>query len=170
MNDIVGGLEFVLKLQEEARSGGDEHKGINNEEGWLLRDEALSNSSTEKDKTIASLERKRNKNLTSDVDELKSVVTSLLKDKISEHNLNNNPVRGPTSTYIPTPTPILYSPRMNSFEKLQMMHSILVHHVPLGPNTVRVWVDTMKIPNSFLWRPTSNIIVIDDAVDTTTVE
>lgn len=47
MNDIVGGLEFVLKLQEEARSGGDEHKGINNEEGWLLRDEALSNSSTE---------------------------------------------------------------------------------------------------------------------------
>ena len=45
--------------------------------------------------------------------------------------------------------------------------SVLVHHVPLGPNAVRVWVDTVKIPNSFLWRPTSDIIVIDDALGTT---
>ncbi|TYK14770.1 uncharacterized protein E5676_scaffold1610G00080 [Cucumis melo var. makuwa] len=45
--------------------------------------------------------------------------------------------------------------------------SVLVHHVPLGPNAVRVWVDTVKISNSFLWRPTSDIIVIDDALGTT---
>ncbi|KAE8649332.1 receptor-like protein kinase FERONIA [Cucumis sativus] len=47
MNDIEEGLEFVLKLQEEGRNGGDEHNGINNEEGWILRDEALSDSSSE---------------------------------------------------------------------------------------------------------------------------
>ena len=28
--------------------------------------------------------------------------------------------------------------------------SILVHHVPLGPNVVRVWVDTVKIPKFLL--------------------
>ncbi|KAE8649287.1 hypothetical protein Csa_014769, partial [Cucumis sativus] len=45
--------------------------------------------------------------------------------------------------------------------------SILVSHVPLGPNVVRVWVDTVKIPNFFLWRRTSDIIVIDNVVGTT---
>lgn len=39
-------------------------------------------TSTQKDKTIASLKSKCN-NLTSDVDDLKNVVASLLKDKVN---------------------------------------------------------------------------------------
>ena len=39
-------------------------------------------TSIQKDKTITSLEKKCD-NLTSDVDELKSVVASLLKDKVN---------------------------------------------------------------------------------------
>lgn len=37
----------------------------------------------------------------------------------------------------------------------------LVHHIPLGPNAVRVWVDTVRKPGSFLWMPTSDMVVID---------
>ncbi|TYK05035.1 uncharacterized protein E5676_scaffold143G002920 [Cucumis melo var. makuwa] len=30
----------------------------------------------------------------------------------------------------------------------------LVHHVPIGPHAIRVWVDVAKKPNAHLWRPT----------------
>ncbi|KAA0032201.1 Plant transposase [Cucumis melo var. makuwa] len=148
-------------------------------------------TSIQKDKTITSLEKKCD-NLTSDVDELKSVVASLLKDKekTSDDNSNHLVKRVPSSTHIrtPTPTPIINSPpsvTTNTPHKCLLLDwigsgeviaegrwssndpSVLVHHVPLGPNAVRVWVDTVKIPNSFLWRPTSDIIVIDDALGTT---
>ncbi|TYK28558.1 Plant transposase [Cucumis melo var. makuwa] len=148
-------------------------------------------TSIHKDKTITSLEKKCD-NLTSDVDELKSVVASLLKDKekTSDDNSNHLVKRVPSSAHIrtPTPTPIINSPpsvTTNTPHKCLLLDclgsgeviaegrwssndpSVLVHHVPLGLNAVRVWVDTVKIPNSFLWRPTSDIIVIDDALGTT---
>lgn len=40
----------------------------------------------------------------------------------------------------------------------------LVHHVPLGPNAVRVWVDVAKHPDAFLWRPTSEMSTIEEAI------
>ncbi|KAA0038002.1 Plant transposase [Cucumis melo var. makuwa] len=148
-------------------------------------------TSIHKDKTIASLEKKID-NLTSDVDELKIVVASLLKDKekTSDDNSNHLVRRVPSSTYIrtPTPTPIINSPLSVTFNTphkcllLDWVGSgevivegrwssndpyVLVHRIPLGPNAIRVWVDTVKIPNSFLWRLTSDIIVIDDALGTT---
>ena len=43
----------------------------------------------------------------------------------------------------------------------------VVHFVPLGPNAMRVWVDTPKIPNAPLWRPTSELECIEDAIGTT---
>ncbi|KAK9943327.1 hypothetical protein M0R45_008938 [Rubus argutus] len=43
----------------------------------------------------------------------------------------------------------------------------LVHFVPLGPNAMRVWVDTPKVPTASLWRPTSELEFIEDAVGTT---
>ncbi|KAA0052811.1 transposase [Cucumis melo var. makuwa] len=147
-------------------------------------------TSIQNDKTITSLENKCD-NLTSDVDELKSVVASLLKDKekTSDDNSNHLVKRVPSLAHIRThtPTPIINSPpsvTTNTPYKCLLLGwigsgeviaegrwsfndpSVLVHHVPLGPNAVRVWVDTVKIPNSFLWRSTSDIIVIDDALGT----
>ncbi|KAA0052871.1 uncharacterized protein E5676_scaffold186G001590 [Cucumis melo var. makuwa] len=49
---------------------------------------------------------------------------------------------------------------------LPMIH-LFLSTMYLLANAVHVWVDTVKIPNSFLWRPTSDIIVIDDALSTT---
>ncbi|CAH9070270.1 unnamed protein product [Cuscuta epithymum] len=43
----------------------------------------------------------------------------------------------------------------------------LVHFVPLGPNAMRVWVDMPRIPDALLWRPTSELECIEDAVGTT---
>ncbi|KAK9905179.1 hypothetical protein M0R45_000435 [Rubus argutus] len=43
----------------------------------------------------------------------------------------------------------------------------LVHFVPLGPNAMRVWVDTPKVPTASLWRPTSELEFIEDVVGTT---
>ena len=40
----------------------------------------------------------------------------------------------------------------------------LVHHVPLGPNAVRVRVDVAKHPDAFLWRPTSEMSTIEEAI------
>ncbi|KAA0053344.1 hypothetical protein E6C27_scaffold27G00320 [Cucumis melo var. makuwa] len=110
---------------------------------------------------------------------------TLSKEKTSDDNSNHLVKRVSSSAHIrtPTPTPIINSPpsvTTNTHHKCLLLDWIgsgeviaegrwssndpfvLVHHVPLGPNAVRVWVDTVKIPNSFLWRPTFDIIVIDD--------
>lgn len=44
---------------------------------------------------------------------------------------------------------------------------ILVHHVLLGPNAVRVQVDVAMKPDTFLWRPTFDMICIEECVGTT---
>ncbi|XP_024021724.1 uncharacterized protein LOC21400762 isoform X1 [Morus notabilis] len=43
----------------------------------------------------------------------------------------------------------------------------LVHNIPLGPNAMRVWVDVVKKPDAFLWRPTSEMTSIEEAVGCT---
>lgn len=43
----------------------------------------------------------------------------------------------------------------------------MVHCVPLGRNAIKVWVDLVKIPKARLWRTTSDLEVIEDALDTT---
>ncbi|KAH7849948.1 hypothetical protein Vadar_025448 [Vaccinium darrowii] len=42
-----------------------------------------------------------------------------------------------------------------------------VHHIPLRPSAMRVWVDVAKNGAAFLWRPTSDMETIEDAVGTT---
>lgn len=42
----------------------------------------------------------------------------------------------------------------------------LVHHVPLGPNTVRVWVDVVKVKTAKVWRQSSEIESMADAIGT----
>ncbi|KAH7849327.1 hypothetical protein Vadar_016355 [Vaccinium darrowii] len=42
-----------------------------------------------------------------------------------------------------------------------------VHHIPLGPNAMRVWVDVVKKREVFLRRPTSDILYIEEAKGTT---
>ena len=37
----------------------------------------------------------------------------------------------------------------------------------LLPNAMRVWVDTPKVPTASVWRPTSELEFIEDAVGTT---
>ncbi|KAH7838132.1 hypothetical protein Vadar_022434 [Vaccinium darrowii] len=44
----------------------------------------------------------------------------------------------------------------------------LVHHVPIGPGTMRVWVDVeMKHDRVNLWRPTEDMTKIDEALGST---
>lgn len=43
----------------------------------------------------------------------------------------------------------------------------LVHHVPLGMDNWKVWVDVALDPTAQLWRPTSEMAIIQDAVATT---
>ncbi|KAH7852955.1 hypothetical protein Vadar_031437 [Vaccinium darrowii] len=44
----------------------------------------------------------------------------------------------------------------------------LVHHVPIRPNAMRVWVDVeMKHDRVYLWRPTSDMITIAEALGST---
>ncbi|TYJ95916.1 Plant transposase [Cucumis melo var. makuwa] len=43
----------------------------------------------------------------------------------------------------------------------------LVHHVPIGPHAIRVWVDVAKKPNAYLWRPTSEMTCIEEALGST---
>ncbi|XP_058225044.1 uncharacterized protein LOC131334155 isoform X3 [Rhododendron vialii] len=45
--------------------------------------------------------------------------------------------------------------------------SATVHHVPIGPNTMRVWVVVPKKPEMFLWRQTSFMTTIEEAVGST---
>ena len=52
--------------------------------------------------------------------------------------------------------------RVSSFDP-----KVLVHFVPLGINAVKVWVDVANAPNARLWRPTSDLQNIEDAVGTT---
>ncbi|KAA0045260.1 Plant transposase [Cucumis melo var. makuwa] len=43
----------------------------------------------------------------------------------------------------------------------------LVHHVPIGPHAIRVWVDVAKKPNAYLCRPTSEMTCIEEALRST---
>ncbi|KAL5549199.1 hypothetical protein UlMin_004430, partial [Ulmus minor] len=42
-----------------------------------------------------------------------------------------------------------------------------VHHVRLGPNAMKVWVDVVKKPGTYLWRPTVQLSTIDEVVGST---
>lgn len=44
--------------------------------------------------------------------------------------------------------------------------AVLVHFVPLGANAVKVWVDVAYAPDARLWRPTSHLQNIEDAIGT----
>ncbi|KAK9195251.1 hypothetical protein WN943_003371 [Citrus x changshan-huyou] len=43
----------------------------------------------------------------------------------------------------------------------------LVHHIPLGSNAVRVWVDIARQPLKFLWKVTPYMTIIEESVGTT---
>ncbi|KAL9414560.1 hypothetical protein AB3S75_042933 [Citrus x aurantiifolia] len=43
----------------------------------------------------------------------------------------------------------------------------LVHHIPLGPNSVRVWVDIDRQLLKFLWKVTHYMITIEESVGST---
>ncbi|XP_022154306.1 uncharacterized protein LOC111021601 isoform X2 [Momordica charantia] len=127
--------------------------------------------------------------MTSEMTELKYLVSSLLADKAKSSEQNSNHTGNvPTSAHVP-PANLSSPPSVtindNAPRKCMLLDwigsgkviaegrwssndpSVLVHHIPLGPNVVRVWVDTVKKPNSYLWRPTSDMMVIDNALGTT---
>ena len=43
----------------------------------------------------------------------------------------------------------------------------LVHHIPLGSNAVRVWVDIARQPLKFLWKVTHYMTTIEESVGST---
>jgi hypothetical protein len=40
----------------------------------------------------------------------------------------------------------------------------LVHFKPLGPNAVKVWIEVVKEPTAVLWRQTSELQYMEDAI------
>ncbi|CAL9216855.1 unnamed protein product [Arabidopsis halleri] len=42
-----------------------------------------------------------------------------------------------------------------------------VHFVPLGNNGVRVWVDIVKVDDAAVWRPSSAVECMEDALGST---
>ncbi|CAL9217426.1 unnamed protein product [Arabidopsis halleri] len=45
--------------------------------------------------------------------------------------------------------------------------AVLIHHVPLGPNASKVWVEVSKIDDACVWRPNSEIEYISDEIGST---
>ena len=43
----------------------------------------------------------------------------------------------------------------------------MVHHIPIGPHAIRVWIDVAKKPNAYLWRPTPEMTCIEEALGST---
>ena len=43
----------------------------------------------------------------------------------------------------------------------------LVHYLRLRPHAMRVWVDVVKKPGVYLWRPTSEMTTIEEAMGST---
>ena len=39
-----------------------------------------------------------------------------------------------------------------------------VHFVPLGNNAVKVWVDIVKVSKAEVWRPSEEIVILEDAL------
>ncbi|XP_022154305.1 uncharacterized protein LOC111021601 isoform X1 [Momordica charantia] len=145
-------------------------------------------SMSQKDNTITFFPEECDR-MTSEMTELKYLVSSLLADKAKSSEQNSNHTGNvPTSAHVP-PANLSSPPSVtindNAPRKCMLLDwigsgkviaegrwssndpSVLVHHIPLGPNVVRVWVDTVKKPNSYLWRPTSDMMVIDNALGTT---
>lgn len=42
-----------------------------------------------------------------------------------------------------------------------------VHFVQLGKDAIKVWVMNATVPEAVLWRPTSDLVCIEDAVGST---
>lgn len=42
-----------------------------------------------------------------------------------------------------------------------------VHFVPLSPNAVRVWVDVVKVSDANVWKPSSFVEIMEDAIGST---
>lgn len=40
----------------------------------------------------------------------------------------------------------------------------LVNGLPFGPNAVKVFVDVVHVPDTFLWRPTSEMTYLEDSL------
>lgn len=45
----------------------------------------------------------------------------------------------------------------------------LLHFKPIGPNASKVWVDVSKIDDAKVWRPSSEVKFISDAIGTLVV-
>lgn len=43
---------------------------------------------------------------------------------------------------------------------------LTVHFIKLGQNAVRVWVDIVKVNDAAVWRPSSEIECMEDAIGT----
>lgn len=41
---------------------------------------------------------------------------------------------------------------------------LVVHHVPLGPGAIRVWVDKVKVDDAVVWRTSDEIEYMRDGL------
>ncbi|KAH7845106.1 hypothetical protein Vadar_025837 [Vaccinium darrowii] len=109
---------------------------------------------------------------------------ALMQNSIDE--LKRNQVHHPATTSQTTPvvSPSSINTHSNS-NKCKLLHWMgtgeivaeghwsssdpmaLVHHIPIGPNAMRVWVEAATKPDEYLWRTTSDMEFIKDAVGTT---
>ncbi|KAL5564188.1 hypothetical protein UlMin_027352 [Ulmus minor] len=104
-------------------------------------------------------------------------VLSLLKNMTNTSTIPGFTAASEGQSHIPVP-----SPKNNACNLLDWTGSgeivaegrwsssdpdCLVHHLHLGPHAMRVWVDVVKKPGVYLWRPTSDMATIEEAIGTT---
>ncbi|KAH7839036.1 hypothetical protein Vadar_034032 [Vaccinium darrowii] len=109
-----------------------------------------------------------------------------MKAQLAEMQNNNATKEGPTTQGPTTPivSPAIVNPTCNAKCKLidwmgtgevvaegrfsSSDPNAFVHHVPIGPNTMRVWVDVeMKRDRVYLWRSTGDMTTIAEALGST---
>ncbi|KAK0577575.1 hypothetical protein LWI29_035255 [Acer saccharum] len=118
--------------------------------------------------------------LKDEVANLRSMINKLVKGQ--GHNQSSESCEEVSTAPITSPNTMNVNPLNKNCKILDWMGSgeivaegrwsssdpkALVHHVPIGPNAMRVWVDKVRKGETFLWRPTSYMSNIEEAMGST---
>ncbi|KAK9184761.1 hypothetical protein WN943_025112 [Citrus x changshan-huyou] len=103
-------------------------------------------------------------------------------EDILSHFHETEASRNPPKTHLTSPMSVKAIPNITKCKMLDLEGSdtvvaegrwsssdpnALVHHIPLGHNSVRVWVDIARQPLKFLWKVTPYMITIEESVRST---
>ncbi|TXG57666.1 hypothetical protein EZV62_015495 [Acer yangbiense] len=134
---------------------------------------------TQRDNQMNQMKNKY-EDLKDEVANLRSMVNKLVKGQ--GHNQSSESCEEVSTAPITSPNTMNVNPLNKNCKILDWMGSgeivvegrwsssdpkALVHHVPIGLNAMRVWVDRVRKGETFLWRPTSYMSNIEEAMGST---